>query len=176
MSDSKPEQSTENGVYDADDTEDCGHKYGWFYSKDSEMVWNPQSDGSGPLIIDKDGEVEDRYLGRAMRKRGQGRGGLWGRLAPVEIDGMEIRQNTKLWHDDREVWLRAVEIDLIEEPDVEPRITFKVEGTSPQTFLKYPAHLLVELREEGTIESQKEVNDRAEQALEQFRASKGADS
>lgn len=166
---------TDKGIVDGTDhpteEKDWGMKYGWFYSPDSEMVYNPQEAGSGPLIVTEKGEIEDRYLGRAMEKRGQGRGGLWSRLGPIEIDGVEIRQNTKLWHDERDEWLRAAEIDVVTEPDVEPSVTFIAGDASrqPQVHLTYLASTLEELRDSEVIESQKEVNERAENVLEEFR-------
>lgn len=160
---------------ESDSEKEWGQKFGWFYSADSERVYNPQDGSSGPLIITEDGEIEDRYVGRAMRKKAEGKGGLWGRLGPIEIDGIEIRQNTKLWHETHESWLRAVEIDLVQEPEVEPTVTFVVEGRRPHTEFTYRASRLEELRDQGILESQKEVNDRAENMLEQFREKQNAD-
>lgn len=169
-------ETDDKSIVDKLDSEkDWGLKYGWFYSSDSDMVYNPQDGSTGPLIITEDGEIEDRFIGRAMRKIGEGRGGLWGRLGPIEIDGIEIRQNTKLWNETREAWLRAVEIDLVQEPEVEPTVTFVVEGRHPHTELTYHASRLEELRDEGILESQKEVNDRAENMLEQFREKANAE-
>jgi len=157
------------------DTDGWGSRYGWFYSKDSDLVYNPQQNSYGPLIINEDGDVENRFVRRGLQKVGEGEGLLWGRLAPVEIGEIEIRQNTKIWHDKREDWLLADRIGLIEEPEVEPKITFIVRGEWPKTRITYPASQLVELREDGVIESQKEVNERAANALEQHRQNSGGD-
>lgn len=142
-------------------------RFGWWFDEDG-RVWNPVKKGAGPIIQTSDGELEGRYIGRFRDQVARGRGGLWGRLAPVEIDGIEIRQNTKLWHDDRETWIRAVEIDVSDDP--EPIIRFKIDGSWPAEYVEYYGSDLEELREQGVIESQKEVNDRAEQMLEEFRA------
>lgn len=142
-------------------------RFGWFFSDDSELVYNPQDGGCGPIIQDKEGNFEDRYIGRAQRKVAEGRGGLWMRLGPIVIDDIEIRQNTKIWHEERDTWLRASEIRVSEEP--EPIIQFQVEGTWPTEYIEYYGSDLIELREEGIIESQREVNDRAAKALEEFR-------
>lgn len=148
---------------------DRKRRFGWWFDSDTERVWNPQGKrGGGPIITDREGNIEDRFIERFQRKVGEGRGGLWGRLGPVEIDGIEIRQNTKIWHDEREEWLRAVEIDVSRDP--EPIITFKVDGSWPETYIKYYGSDLEDLRQQDVIESQKEVNDRAEQALEELRA------
>lgn len=146
------------------------YRFGWRFDGDSERVWNPQDRGTGPIIQHRNGEIEDWFIGRAKRKQGEGRGLLWGRLGPVEIDGIEIRQNTKLWHDDREVWLRAIEIDVSDDP--EPVILFKIDGSWPNEYVEYYGSDLEELREAGVIESQKEVNDRAEEMLESLREAK----
>lgn len=164
---------SEKGVYAGSNERDWGEQYGWFFSPDSQRVYNPQDGAPGPLIITADGEVEERYIRRAQRKVGQGTGMLWGRLAPVEIGSIEIRRDTKIWHDEREDWLVADRIELIEEPEPEPRLTFIVQGAWPRTRLSYPASRLKELREDGVIESQKEVNDQAEAALEEFRQKQG---
>lgn len=166
-------EQLENGVVDTSSREDWGSKYGWFYSPDSERVYNPQNGSSGPLIITKDGEMEDQYVGRAYRKMREGEAGLWGRLGPVEIGGIEIREKTKVWHDDREEWLIADRVELIERPEVQPQITFRVKGTMPPTRLTYSASRLVELRQDGILESQQEINDQAEAALESLRNKRG---
>lgn len=159
---------TDDATTDVAD-DDYGFKYGWFYSPDDELVYNPQSRGTGPIIITRDGDVEGRFIDRARRKVAEGKAMLWGRLGPVEIDGVEIRQNTEIWHDDWEMWLRATEIELIEEPEPEPRILFEKKGTWPQQYVKYPASRILEMREEGIIESKKEVNDRLEEVMEEIR-------
>lgn len=142
-------------------------RFGWRFDENSDRVWNPQHKGGGPIIQSRGGEIEDRYIGRAKRKRGEGRGLLWGRLGPIQIDGIEIRQNTKIWHDDREAWLRAVEIDVSDDP--EPIIMFKIDGSWPNEYVKYYGSDLEQLRQDGVIESQKEVNDRAADMLESYR-------
>lgn len=154
------------------DKQDWGEKYGWFYSEDSDRVYNLKDDEhGGPLIIEENGDTET-FIQRARLKLGKGKSMLWRRLGPVEINDISISQNTKIWHDDRGEWLQATRIELIEEPEPEPRIVFRVDGQWPKTELTYPASRLAEMREEGVIESQKEVNDRAAETLEQFRKEK----
>lgn len=154
-------------IHDGVEQTDNHRRFGWWFDRNSDRVWNPQENGTGPIIMMKDGELEDRYIQRGKRKVAEGNGGLWGRLGPVDIDGIEIRRNTKIWHDDRETWLRASEIDVSEDP--EPIIRFKIDGSWPVQYIEYYGSDLEELREEGVIESEREVNDRAEEAIEKFR-------
>lgn len=141
--------------------------HGWLYSSENDRVWHSKKDGCGPVIRHKDGEYSSIVLS-ARNKLNQARGELWSILGPVEYDGMEIRQYAKLWHTEREEWLRAVRINV----GIEciPYVTFTIDGSAPRTSLTYNGNRLAELREEGILETQKEVNDRCESLLNELAA------
>lgn len=141
-------------------------KWGYIFADDSERVWNDVEKGGGWVILDPDGEFDD-FVWHGKDKLGKGKAQLWQRLGGVEIDGIEIHQNTRIYHEEREEWLSARVIDVYD--DGEPFIRFRVEGTWPRTDFTYDASTLIEMRENGVLTSQKEVNDRAEDVLQQFR-------
>ncbi len=138
-------------------------QHGWIYRTDSDRVWNDDHDGAGWLIQTEDGEVEE-HIQRAKNKIANAEATLWTRLGSLEYDGLEIRRNAQLWHDDRDEWLIAKTIDVTQ--DAEPLVRFRVKGSWPVEHVTYRGSTLEDLRNEGVLETKEEVNDQMEALLE----------
>lgn len=52
---------------------DRQRRFGWFYSAESDRIWNPRRGGAGPIIAHRDGETEQRYIARHRRKVAEGK-------------------------------------------------------------------------------------------------------
>jgi hypothetical protein len=125
------------------------------------------------IIIHEDGEFAEPVQ-NAKNRRARGQSTLWRRVGPLRYGDIEISHRTEVWHEEREHWWRAEEIDIFE--DGEPVVTFQVKGSGPKQYFEVFGSQLAEMVEQGLLTSKQAVNERAEQMLEDIREKRAAES
>lgn len=141
-------------------------EYGYFFEEGTDRVYNACDEEGGWLLVEDDGQFS-KFIKEAKRKVAEGRQTLWFRAGSVEIGDLEITEHTEIYHEEREQWLKAEEIDVLD--DGTPVIQFKIKGTWPRLHMTLNGDELQELYEDGVLTSKAAVNERAENLLEDLR-------
>lgn len=130
------------------------------------------TDGDGYILLQSEGEFIEP-IQNAKDKIARGRQTLWSRVGPLRYGDIELSYRTEVWHEEREEWWRAVEINLYS--NGEPVFKFERKGTEPREFVRIYGSHLADLVREDTLASKAEVNERAEEMLQSYRTEADGD-
>jgi len=145
-------------------------RFGYYFSLDSDRVWNDKSSPAGPIILNKDGTL-NTMIRDAIEKRSSAQSTLWRRLGPLDIEGATIKKNTRLYHRELKQHLQAVEIDVGE--DAEPSVRFKIVDSWPLRHITFRGSMIEDLRRSDQLLTQEEL---AEDTIGLLSQSESADS
>lgn len=135
-----------------------GFHFGWFYNPDDETVYRPISDEpAGPQIFMENGDVEQRFIGGALEDIESARSQLWNRLAPLEIDEIEIYKGTELFSSEYGSYLRAEHITLNCETK-QPHVKFYIVDSDPDQFVEFSGEQLDERVATGELKSKEQIH------------------
>lgn len=130
---------------------------------EGDRVYHPDS----AIVIHEDGEFIEPVQ-KAKNRREKARMTLWGRVGPLRYGDLELSYRTEVWHDDRDEWWVAEEVNIY--GDGEPEVTFRAKGTDPAECVRVLGSQLAELVSDGVLRSKQAVNDEVETLLEEHRA------
>ncbi len=136
---------------------------------ESDRVYHPDR----AILIHEDGDFIEPVQ-NAKNRRAKAKSTLWRRIGPLRYGDIEISHRTEVWHEGRDEWWRAEEIDIYE--DGEPEVTFYAKGTGPRQYFKLYGSQIAELVGQNLLTSKQEVNEQAEQMLEDLRKEQGIES
>lgn len=114
------------------------------------------------FLLLADGEFIEP-LQRAKTSRDKHKGLFWRRVGPLEFHGVEIRQHTRLYHDEWEEHIQAVEVDLDE--DGVPWVHFKFMDSQPTRYVDLSGEDLAEWIGDGTLKSNQQIHEETMEAL-----------
>jgi len=117
------------------------------------------------IIIRDSGEfIKPVQDAKEQKRRANAR--LWERIGPLRYGDILFRFRSEVWHEEREEWWTAEEVDIYS--DGEPAITFRVKVSHPVQQVTLRGSEIADRVANGTLISKAAVNEDLEQQLEEL--------
>lgn len=157
-----PNEEEKRGKYRSSGNRDRTFtEFGWMYSNDSESIWKDERENKNGRrqLVGPDGGYYPRTLND---KKNANPDKLWYVLGPIYIGDLEISKNMKIWHEEREVYLKAQQMDIVER---QPVILFEIVDSHPREYVEYMGYRMKYYVENGILKSEEQVHDELMESL-----------